>query len=122
MCYFLDNKKFLVPNYFSFINNMANLKSSKKDIRRTIKRTRVNASQKSKVRTYLKKARVAVDDAVTYQTGMDAVIQYEKHAMIATKNNLFSKKSVARLVSKLVGRLKKRFQQAEQTYVKIKNV
>lgn len=101
---------------------MANLKSSKKDIRRTIKRTRVNASQKSKVRTYLKKARVAVDDAVTYQTGMDAVIQYEKHAMIATKNNLFSKKSVARLVSKLVGRLKKRFQQAEQTYVKIKNV
>ena len=46
---------------------MANLKSSKKDIRRTIKRTKANASQKSKVRTYLRKAKEIVPVANTYQ-------------------------------------------------------
>lgn len=33
---------------------MANLKSSKKDIRRTIKRTEANSQKKSRIRTYAK--------------------------------------------------------------------
>lgn len=33
---------------------MANLKSSKKDIRRTLKRTEANSQKKSKIRTYAK--------------------------------------------------------------------
>jgi small subunit ribosomal protein S20 len=95
---------------------MANLKSSKKDIRRTVKRRRANASQKSKVRTFLKKAKVASCNAKTYQEGMKAIVDYEKNAMISTKNHLFSKKFVARSVSSLVLRLKSRFQKNEQVF------
>ena len=99
---------------------MANLKSSKKDVRRTLKRTKANASQKSKVRTFLKKAKDAVRTAKNYQDGMNAIVDYEKNAMISTKNNLFSKKSVARSVSSLVLFLKSRFSKDEQVFVKKK--
>ena len=99
---------------------MANLKSSKKDIRRTTKRTKANSAQKSKVRTYLRKAKETAVEAKTYQEGMESIVAYEKNAMISTKNNLFSKKAVSRIVSKLVLALKKRFPQSEQNYVKTK--
>jgi len=94
---------------------MANLKSSKKDLRRTIKRTKANASQKSKVRTYLKKAKEVVKTANTYKEGMSAVVAYESVGMKATKHNLFNKKSIARHVSALVKLLKSKFKQEEQT-------
>ena len=100
---------------------MANLKSSKKDIRRTLKRSVLNAVQKSKVRTYLKKAKVAVENAKTYQEAMNAVVAYEKNAMISTKKHLFSKKSVARKVSALVLNLKSKFKQDEQNLSKQDN-
>ena len=64
---------------------MANLKSSKKDIRRTKKRTQANASLKSKV-----------------------------VAMTSAKHNVFSKKSISRHISSLVKTLKGRFSQTEQ--------
>ena len=96
---------------------MANLKSSKKDIRRTKKRTLINASIKSKVRTFLKKAKETITSCNTYSDGYKAIISYEKNAMIATKRNLFSKKSVSRHVSVLVKTLKGRFNQAEQVIV-----
>lgn len=41
---------------------MANLKSSKKDIRRIAKRTVRNQSTRSALKTYIKKVRVAVDN------------------------------------------------------------
>ena len=93
---------------------MANLKSSKKDIRRSIKRTARNASQKSSVRTALKKAKESIKNASVYKDGMNAIVEYEKKAMISTKNNLFSKKSVSRHVSLLVKILKTRFKREEQ--------
>ena len=100
---------------------MANLKSSKKDIRRTTKRTKANASQ-NKVRTFLRKAKETIPVAKTYQEGMEAIVAYEKNAMISTKNHLFSKKAVARIVSALVNKLKLRFQQSEQVFVAKKKV
>ena len=96
---------------------MANLKSSKKDVRRILKRRKANASQKSKVRTFLKKAKEAVAISKTYKEGIVAVVEYEKNAMISTKNNLFSKKSVSRHVSLLVKLLKSRFPKEEQVLV-----
>lgn len=95
---------------------MANLKSSKKDIRRTQKRTLANASQKSKVRTFLKKAKSSVLSCNTYSDGYKSVVDYEKIAMISTKKNLFSKKSISRHISALVKTLKSRFPQTEQIY------
>ena len=91
---------------------MANLKSSKKDIRRTLKRTKRNASQKSEVRTLLKKAKTSVLNTKNYKEGITAIVAYEKKAMRAKK--LFSKKSVSKHISELVKALKSRFQQAEQ--------
>ena len=93
---------------------MANLKSSKKDIRRNIKKTIKNASQKSKVRTFLKKAREEVATTNEYKDGMKAIVLFEKNGMIATKNGLFSKKSVSRKVSILVKKLKSRFEKEQQ--------
>lgn len=93
---------------------MANLKSSKKDVRRILKRTKQNASQKSKVRTFLRSAKEAVVKCATYKEGYLVVVQYEKNGMIAVKKHLFSKQSVSRNVSKLVKQLKSRFKQEEQ--------
>lgn len=96
------------------IFTMANLKSSKKDVRRTLKRTKANSAQKSKVRTYLKKAKEVVSNAQTYKEGMSAVVAYESVGMKATKHNLFNKKSIARHVRALVQALKSRFKKEEQ--------
>ena len=96
------------------MGRMANLKSSKKDVRRTEKRTVANAAQKSKVRTFYRKAKDAVAACKTYKEGMEAIVNYESVAMISTKNNLFSKKSVSRHVSALVKALKSRFDQNDQ--------
>ena len=93
---------------------MANLKSSKKDIRRILKRTVKNASQKSKVRTLLKKAKEVVEKCENYKEGYLSIVEYEKAGMIATKNHLFSKQSVARHTSALVIKLKSKFKQEEQ--------
>ena len=97
---------------------MANLKSSKKDVRRILKRSVANDAQKSKVRTYLKKAKVAVQNAKTYQEAMSAIVDYEKSAMISTKKDLFSKKAIARKVSALVLSLKSKFKEDEQNLSK----
>ena len=97
---------------------MANLKASKKDVRRIAKKTVKNAAQKSKVRTMLKKAKAVSAKCENYQEGMDAIVQYEKHAKIAMKRHLFSKNAVARRVSDLVQNLKKRFKKEEQVLAK----
>ena len=93
---------------------MANLKSSKKDVRRIAKRTLANASNKSKVRTFLKKAKETINVCDKYKDGYDAIVAYEKVGMIAVKRNLFSKKSISRHISALVKALKARFNQTEQ--------
>lgn len=97
---------------------MANLKSSKKDIRRIMKRSVANVAQKSKVRTFFKKAKLAVQNAKTYQEAMSAIVSYEKNAMISVKKNLFNKKTVARKVSALVLNLKSKFKEDEQNFSK----
>ena len=109
--YHLDNKK---NGLISFLYFMANLKSSKKDVRRIIKKTAQNASQKSKVRTLLRKAKEVIMNCSSYKDGYLAVVEYEKNGMIAVKKHLFSKQSVSRNVSKLVVKLKSRFKQEEQ--------
>ena len=93
---------------------MANLKSSKKDARRITKKTAKNASQKSRVRTFLKRAREAVANVSDYKEGIKAVVLFEKNGMIATKNGLFSKKAISRKVSLLVQKLKSRFEKEQQ--------
>ena len=68
---------------------MANLKSSKKDIRRIRKRTQANASLKSKVRTFLRKAKETIVSCKDYKEGYSAIVAYEKVAMISKSSNDF---------------------------------
>ena len=63
---------------------MANLKSSKKDVRRIRKRTQANASLKSKVRTFLRKAKETIVSCKDYKEGYSAIVAYEKVAILNT--------------------------------------
>ena len=93
---------------------MANLKSSKKDIRRTLKRTVANKAQKSKIRTLLKKAKVAVLEANTKDEALKALVEYESNAMRKRSKKLFSKKSSSRRVSILRKKINEKFQENEK--------
>lgn len=55
---------------------MANIKSSKKDMRRSAKRRAINVSVKSAIKTHIKKVRVASHgtDAAAAQTALAAAV------------------------------------------------
>ncbi len=89
---------------------MANLKSSKKDIRRTQKRTLRNDSAESKVRTFLKRARSAVSsENATFDKALLAIVDFESTGMKAAAKGIVAKKSISRKVSILVQSAKERF-------------
>jgi len=89
---------------------MANLKSSKKDIRRTQKRTFRNNTTESKVRTFLKKAKsLLIDNGANVEQVQLAIIEFESVGMKAAGKGIISKKSVSRRVSLLIQAAKKRF-------------
>lgn len=85
---------------------MANLKSSKKDIKRIAKRTAVNKSVRTSLKTYVKKVRTAVEsgDAEQIQTALTTAYKsLDKAAQrgIIHKNQASRRKSrIASLVSK----------------------
>ena len=88
---------------------MANLKSSKKDIKRTKKRTIRNNSTESAVRTFYKKAKTSMtSNTIDNATCMSAIVDFESKAMKAARKNIISKKAVSRKVSRLVAALKKK--------------
>jgi small subunit ribosomal protein S20 len=84
---------------------MANLKSSKKDVRRIEKRTSINRAAKSKVRTFLKKAILAVANKSSDMK--EAIISFESIGMKAARKGVFSQKSISRKVSRLVQKMQK---------------
>lgn len=77
---------------------MANLKSSKKDLRRSSKRREKNQSAKSALKTHIKKVRVAIlaaDPAVTATTLATAVSSLDKAVQLGVihKNQAARRKS-----------------------------
>lgn len=88
---------------------MANLKSSKKDVRRTLKRTIANRQKKSKVRTLLKKAKSLISTSTNFEEANKALVAYESVAMKRSSRKLFSKKSSAHKVSALRKQIKEKF-------------
>jgi small subunit ribosomal protein S20 len=89
---------------------MANHSSSKKAIRQIERRTEVNRSRISRVRTYVKKAEVALgmhkQAPVTQQDAMDSVLKAESELMRAASRGVIHKKTASRKVSRLVKRAK----------------
>jgi small subunit ribosomal protein S20 len=85
---------------------MANIKSSKKDLRRSAKRRAVNTATKSAIKTYVKKARVAANtgDADASQAALTLAIKsLDKAAQkgVIHKNQAARRKSrIAKAVNK----------------------
>lgn len=79
---------------------MANLKSSKKDLRRSAKRREKNTSTKSALKTHVKKVRVAIqaaDPAATEANLSKAVSALDK----AVQNGVIHKNQAARRKSRI---------------------
>lgn len=85
---------------------MANTPGSKKAIRTINRRTAVNASRRSRVRTYLRKFEEAVD-AGKVDEAKAAFIKAESELMRAVSKGVVHKNTGARKVSRLAARLKK---------------
>lgn len=78
---------------------MANLKSSKKDIKRIAKRTLVNKSVKSSLKTYVKKAKAAAGDAEKGEAALSTAV---KALDKAAQRGIIHKKQAARRKSRLM--------------------
>jgi small subunit ribosomal protein S20 len=80
---------------------MANLKSSKKDVRRIAKRTAANRSMRTSLKTYVKKAREAVTAGEA--TAIDATtVLAQKNLDKAVKRGVIHKNQAARRKSRLM--------------------
>lgn len=79
---------------------MANIRSSEKDIRKTIKRTAANQAVKSRIRTLRKKVLSAIEsgDAAAASTSLN---EFSSAADKAAKTNVLHKNSSSRLKSRL---------------------
>lgn len=84
---------------------MANTKSAKKMARKIIKRTEVNRSRRSRMRTYLRKVEEAL--ATGDATAAAAALQVaEPEVMRAAQKGVVHKNTASRKVSRLATRVK----------------
>ena len=91
---------------------MANIKSSKKDIRRTKKRREANSQQKSRLRTFDKKLRLLVDEGETKQAE-DLFKNYSSLLDRAGKRNLIHNRQADRRKSRIAALLRGNVKQSE---------
>ncbi len=84
---------------------MANTKSAKKAIRVIERRTAVNKSRRSRVRTYVRK----VDEAITSgdrTASESALSEAQKEVMRAAQKGILHKNTASRRISQLAHRVK----------------
>lgn len=84
---------------------MANTSSAKKNVRKMARKTAVNKSRRSAVRTFLRR----VEDAITAgdkAAATDALKQAEPALMRAVSRGVFHKNTASRKVSRLNKRVK----------------
>jgi small subunit ribosomal protein S20 len=84
---------------------MANTASAKKAARQTLRRTEVNKSRRSEMRTYVRKVEEAITsgDAKAAMAAFDAA---QPQLMRAAQKNLIHKNTASRKVSRLAARVK----------------
>ena len=84
---------------------MANIKSAKKRIIQTERRTEVNRSRRSDMRSYVKKVEMAIEagDAVTAQSAFKNV---EPRLMRCAQKGLLHRNTAARKLSRLSNQIK----------------
>lgn len=84
---------------------MANHSSSKKAIRQIEKRTQVNKTRTSRIRTFIKKALAAITGG-TNEEANEAFKKAQSEIGKGVSKGIFKKNTAARKVSQLSGKLK----------------
>lgn len=84
---------------------MANTTSAQKMVRKIERRTAVNKSRRSRVRTFMKKLDVAVEEGDT-ATAQSALRSAESEIMRAVSKGVMHKNTASRKVSRLAKRVK----------------
>ena len=85
---------------------MANIKSAKKRILVINKKTEVNKSRKSEIKTYIKKFETALNEG-NYEKAQEYLRICEKKLYQAAAKNTIHKNAAARKVSRLTKKLNK---------------
>lgn len=85
---------------------MANIKSAKKRILVINKKTEVNKSRKSEIKTYIKKFETALNEG-NYEKAQEYLRICEKKLYQAAAKNTIHKNAAARKVSRLAKKLNK---------------
>lgn len=84
---------------------MANTRSAKKAVRQTVRRTEVNKARRSRMRTFMRKVREAIEsgDQVVAQ---GALREAESILMRSAQKGVIHKNTASRYVSRLTRRVK----------------
>lgn len=84
---------------------MANVKSARKRVRRSERRTQVNGARRNRIRTYVKKveAALAADDGAAARQALAAA---EPELMRGVSKGVLHRNTAARTVSRLAARVK----------------
>lgn len=85
---------------------MANIKSSKKAIRVIEKRTEVNKSRRSRIRTFLRKVNDAIATGII-ENARKAFVDFESELMKGVKNGIFKKNTASRKLKRIAGHIRK---------------
>jgi len=84
---------------------MANTRSAKKAVRKIVRRTDVNKTRRSRMRTFIR----SVEDAITagdQKAAQEALKQAQPSIMKAAQKNIIHKNTASRKVSRLSARVR----------------
>jgi small subunit ribosomal protein S20 len=84
---------------------MANTKSAKKAVRKMARKTEVNKSRRSRMRTYVRQVEEAID-AGDQKAAQEALQQAQPVIMQAAQRRILHKSTASRRVSRLSARVK----------------
>lgn len=83
---------------------MANTSSAKKRVRRDQRKTDINISRRSRIRTYVKKVEAAIEDG-NREAANAALKDAQPELMRGVSRGVFKKNTVARKISRLSHRI-----------------
>ena len=84
---------------------MANTPSAKKRIRNTLRKTDINKSRRSRIKTFVKKVEDAIETKDA-KSAMDSLKAAQPEIMRAVTKGIFHKNTASRKISRLSSRIK----------------
>lgn len=85
---------------------MANIKSSKKAIRVIERKTEINKSRRSRIRTYLRKLNDVIATGVV-EDAKKAFVEFESELMKGVKDGIFKKNTASRKLTRMASHIRK---------------